>query len=123
MTEQDDRVADILRSLQERAKELNCLYRIEEIISAENISLDDAFSGVVEAIPPGWQYPNICVARIVLDGREYTFGDFRETEWMQTAAIRVYGEPVGALEVAYLEQMPLADEGPFLPATRWALEV
>ncbi len=122
MTEQDDRVSDILRSLQERAKELNCLYRIEEIISAEDISLDDVLAGAVEAIPPGWQYPNICVARIVLDGREYTFGDFCKTEWTQAATIHVYGEPVGALEVAYLEQMPTAEEGPFLKEERKLLQ-
>ena len=36
--------------------------------------------------------------------------------------IRVYGEPVGTLEVAYLEQMPQADEGPFLNEERKLLE-
>jgi pyruvate,water dikinase len=51
------------------------------------------------------------------------FGDFRDTKWMQRAAIRVYGEPVGTLfEVAYLEQMPQADEGPFLKEERKLLE-
>ncbi len=122
MTEQNDRVTDILRSLQERAKELNCLYRIEEIINAEDLTLDDVFRGVIDAIPPGWQYPDICVARIQFGDQGFAFGDFRETEWMQEAIIRVYGEPVGALEVAYLEQMPQADEGPFLKEERKLLE-
>ncbi len=122
MTEQDHRVADILRSLQERAKELNCLYRIEEIINAEDLTLDDVFRGVVDAIPCGWQYSAVSVARIRYNSQDYSFGDFSETEWMQKATIRVYGEPVGALEVAYLEQMPVADEGPFLKEERKLLE-
>ena len=122
MPDQDKRVADVLRSLQERAKELNCLYRVEEIINAEALTLDDVFRGVIDAVPPGWQYPNICVARIQYDNEDYTFGDFRQTEWIQKATICVYGEPVGRLEVAYLEQMPLADEGPFLKEERKLLE-
>ena len=122
MTEQDDRVADILRSLQERAKELNCLYRIEEIINAEELTLDEVFRGVVDAIPPGWQYADVCVARIRYDDEDYAFGDYRETEWTQSATIRVYGEPVGTLDVAYVQQMPLADEGPFLKEERKLLE-
>ncbi|WP_320046889.1 PEP/pyruvate-binding domain-containing protein [uncultured Ilyobacter sp.] len=122
MSEQHNRVDDILRSLQERAKELNCLYRIEEIINAEELSLEDVFQGVIEAIPPGWQYPNECVARITYDQQQYAFGDFRETAWMQKATIRVYGEPTGTLEVAYLEQMPQASEGPFLKEERKLLQ-
>ena len=122
MTEQENRVADILRSLQERAKELNCLYRIEEIINAEVLTLDEVFRGVIEAVSSGWQYPDVCVARIRYDNEDYTFGYFRETEWIQKASIRVYGKLVGTLEVAYTEPMPQADEGPFLKEERKLLE-
>lgn len=122
MSDQESRVADILRSLQERAKELNCLYRIEEIINAEELTLEEVFHGAIDAIPPGWQYPEICVARIRYEERTFALGDFRETEWMQRAAIKVYGEPVGTLEVAYIAQMPVADEGPFLKEERKLLE-
>ncbi|MBU0641534.1 MAG: nucleotidyltransferase domain-containing protein [Planctomycetes bacterium] len=122
MAEQDARVTEVLRTLQERAKELNCLYRVEEIISASELTLDEVFRGVLDAVPPGWQYPNICVARITHDNQTYAFGDFRETPWVQKATVRVYGEPVGTLEVAYLEQMPQVDEGPFLKEERRLLE-
>ncbi|MGD2109006.1 MAG: PEP/pyruvate-binding domain-containing protein [Phycisphaerae bacterium] len=122
MTEQDDRVADILRSLQERAKELNCLYRVEEVTNNDDLPLDQVFQGVIDAIPPGWQYPDISVARICHDGREHASTNFHETEWTQKATIRVYGQSAGTLEVAYLQQMPLADEGPFLKEERKLLE-
>jgi len=123
MTDHDDLVACILQSLHERAKELNCLYHVEGIINREDLSLEDVFRGVVEAIPPGWQYPAACAARIHYDNdKDYTSGDFRQTEWTQKASIRAYGKPIGTLEVAYLEQMPLADEGPFLKEERKLLE-
>lgn len=118
MPDQDNRVTDILRSLQERAKELNCLYCVEEIISAEDHTLDNVLRGVVEAVPSGCQYADVCVARIHYDNQDYTSRGFRETEWIQEATIRVYGETVGTLEVAYLEEMPPADEGPFLKEER-----
>ena len=122
MADQDDRVTDILRSLQERAKELNCLYRVEEIIDADDQSLDAVLRGVVEAIPPGWQYPDTCVAAVHYDDQTYASPGFRETRWIQRATIRVYGEPAGTLEVAYLEEMPFANEGPFLKEERKLLE-
>ena len=71
---------------------------------------------------PGWQYPDTCVARIQYDNKDYAFGDFRQTDWSQKATIRVYGEPVGDVEVAYLEQMPELDEGPFLKEERKLLQ-
>ena len=122
MVDPDQRVTDILRSLQERAKELNCLYRVEELTNDDALPLEGVLQGVVEAIPPGWQYPDICVARVSHEGRAVGLTNFRETEWMQRAPIRVYGEPVGVLEVGYIEQMPTADEGPFLTEERKLLE-
>jgi len=122
MMDQQNRVADILRSLQERAKELNCLYRVEEIISSEKLPLAEVLRDVVEVIPPGWQYPDICVARIRCNDQVWASKNFVESEWIQRAPIRAYGEPVGILEVAYLTQMPSADEGPFLKEERKLLE-
>jgi len=122
MTQDDYRVLDIVRSLQERAKELNCLYQVEEIASTAVLTLDEVLQGVIEAIPAGWQYPNVCTARITVDGNRLAADKFQETAWLQRAPIYAFGEPVGTLEVAYLEEMPQADEGPFLKEERKLLE-
>ena len=50
---------DLISFLQERAKELNCLYRIEEVLSKRDTDLDEVCRGIIEAIPPGWQYPQV----------------------------------------------------------------
>jgi predicted nucleotidyltransferase len=114
MTKQDDRVADILLALQERAKELSCLYRIEEIINREELSLEEVFGAVIEAIPPGWQYPDVCAARIEYNDTVFAPAGFEPTEWLQKAGIHVFGNAVGTVEVYYTEHMPAADHGPFL---------
>lgn len=107
-------IEELLESLQERAKELNCLYAVEEILNRTNIERDEVCRAVIEAIPPGWQYPEICRARIVLHGETFEPPDFRETSWAQHADIIVQGQRAGRLSVHYLDEAPPEDEGPFL---------
>lgn len=114
MTDRDRTVESIVRDLQERAKELNCLYAIDEITSRNDASLVAILRGVIAAIPAGWQYPDHCRARITYDKSTYESSGFVETPWMQTAPIKVQGESVGKLDVVYLEPLPQADDGPFL---------
>jgi len=122
MAEQDNRVAEILRSLQERAKELNCLYRVEEITNNADATLDEVLAHVIAVIPPGWQYPDVCAARVVVGETIHASPDFFTTDWSQRAPINVYGEPAGTIEVVYTQSMPQADEGPFLKEERKLLE-
>lgn len=109
---------EILDALEERAKELNCLYRIEELLSDSQKGLEDALQGIADAIPPGWQYPEVCQARVQLKHATRQTPGFVETAWIQKAAITVQDEPVGQIGVCYTEEMPRADEGPFLKEER-----
>ena len=56
----------LLEALQERAKELNCLYRVDEVLSRSEAQEDDVYRDLLEIIPPGWQYPVVCKARITM---------------------------------------------------------
>lgn len=114
MTGPDRPIERLLQSLQERAKELNCLYEVEQALSRPDLPLEQAFSRVVEAIPPGWQYPDVCSARIEYAGRSFASDDFRTTEWELCADITVQDEAVGRIRVCYLEERPREDSGPFL---------
>jgi hypothetical protein len=100
--------------LSERAKELNCLYKIEELLNRPDTNLSDICKGVIEAIPPGWQYPDVCIAKINLEGQACQSANFKETPWVQSADIKVQDKKVGTLSVSYTAEMPHADEGPFL---------
>lgn len=120
--EGDGAVQRILRDLQERAKELNCLYAVDELVTDESLPLPRIFDRLIEAIPPGWQYPEICQSRITIRGQTHASSGFRETPWTQTAQVRVRGEPVGTIEVSYTEPRPNADEGPFLKDERRLIE-
>ncbi|MBD3347979.1 MAG: pyruvate, phosphate dikinase [Candidatus Eisenbacteria bacterium] len=104
----------LLESLQERAKELNCLYHVEEALRTHENSLEDALESVIDAIPPGWQYPDICRARISVEGLDKRSEGFEATPWVLTSEISVQGRTVGSVEVYYLEGRPEEDQGPFL---------
>jgi hypothetical protein len=118
MPEQEERTRHILAALQERAKELNCLYAVDEILSRRGASTDDVAHQIIDAIPPGWQYPGICRARLTLNGAVYQPGAFVETPWRLFSDILVEGERVGEIAVYYAEARPDADEGPFLKEER-----
>jgi PAS domain S-box-containing protein len=104
--------------LGERIKELKCLFGISKLIERRDLSWGELFQGIVNLIPPAWQYPEITCARAILEGEEFRTENFRETNWRQTCIIAVHGEHIGAVEVFYLEERPETDEGPFLQEER-----
>jgi signal transduction histidine kinase len=105
-------------ALRERVKELTCLYSISQVAERQGISLGEIFQGIVELLPPAWQYSEITSGRIILDGRAYTTSGVQEDGQRQTADIVVNGERRGIIEVIYVEKKPELDEGPFLREER-----
>ena len=114
MTPKKRPINKLIESLKERAKELNCLYQIEEILSNHDVTLDDVCPRIIKVIPPGWQYSDVCQARIVIDGSVYCSPNFTETSWEQSTDIVVQGNKIGKLSIYYTTEMPNADDGPFL---------
>ena len=104
----------LLWALQERAKELSCIYQVEELLKDPETPLAEVLEGVVGAIPPGWQYPELCEARIRYQDEVFATPGFVATPWVQEEAIVVHDRVVGRLEVAYTAEVPPMDEGPFL---------
>ncbi len=108
-------------NLRKRNNELNCLYGISTLIETPDMSWHDIIQGTIDLIPAAWQYPEITVARVFVSGREFKTDAYRDTPWKQSSAITVYNEPVGILEVGYLEERPPSDEGPFQAEERYLL--
>jgi signal transduction histidine kinase len=105
-------------ALGERVKELNCLYTISNLVEKYPISLDYILRGIVDIIPPAWQYPEITSARITIGRQIYLTANFTETPWKQSSNIFVHTAREGSLDVYYLEERPKCGEGPFLKEER-----
>ncbi len=104
--------------LNERIKEMNCLYGVANLVDQENLPMEEIAQSIAEILPPAWQHSDVACARVILEGKEYKTPGFEETLWKQTADILVRGEKLGAVEVCYLKRKPVADEGPFLREER-----
>ncbi|MCX5806328.1 MAG: histidine kinase [Proteobacteria bacterium] len=105
-------------ALGERVKELNCLYTISNLVEKYPISLDRILRGIVDTIPPAWQYPEITCARISIGQQISLTANFTETPWKQSSDIIVHTVKEGSLDVYYLEDRPKCGEGPFLKEER-----
>jgi hypothetical protein len=113
---------DELWALRERAKELRCLYEVISALGRREELPQTAFARVLDALPPAWQYPEITTARIEYFGRTHALPGFVDTPWRQRAAISIWRTPVGAIEVHYTSEKPIAWEGPFLREERQLLD-
>jgi PAS domain S-box-containing protein len=102
------------RELDERVKELKCLYGMARLVETPDIDLGDILKGTVELIPPALQYTQIACARIILDDQEFQTEPFDETPWRLASDIRLKGDRKGVLEAFYVEERPELDEGPFM---------
>lgn len=105
-------------ALRERVKELTCLYGISRLVEQPDIALPRLLQGIVDLLPPAWLYPEIAQGRITLNGNIYSTPDFDKGVHRQTADVIVGGQKRGAVEVAYIEDKPELDEGPFLKEER-----
>jgi PAS domain S-box-containing protein len=104
--------------LDERVKELKCLYDISKLIERLDFSWEQVFQGIVGVIPSALQYPEVACARIVLENQTVETENFIETSWKIAKAIIVHGERIGYVEAGYVEERPEEADGPFLVEER-----
>lgn len=100
---------ELLESLNERAKELNCLYQTDEILKDYDSPLEVIFHKILEIIPPGWQFPEICEGRIVHNNIEYEREKFAKLQngaksCHQMTELFVDNKQVGKILVFYFVQ-------------------
>ena len=111
----------ILHDLGERVKELQLLHATARLLQTDR-PLDRALlEELVVLLPPAWQYPECCEARITYGDLEVSTPGWRHSAWKQSTSFAI-SEGRGLVEVVYLEERPAAAEGPFLLEERAALD-
>ena len=109
-------------TLQERVKEISCLYGIAQLLDSSEKDLDSLLQSVLKLIPPAWLYADIASARITFDERSHAMPDFTERRPVLKSDLWINGENRGAIEVTYTKDKPSLDEGPFLREERTLLD-
>lgn len=104
--------------LGERVKELTTIFVVNEILKDDRLKLDEVLEKIIGILPLGWQYPEICEARIVFDNKQYATKGYMEAPDKQSAAFTLQNGTTGTIEVVYTEARPHAVEGPFMQEER-----
>jgi len=117
----EEEIQRLIAERKERLKELTCINETTQIIR-ENRSIDEILSLITGILPKAWQYPEMTVARIWFEGKEYTSPGFREGDWRLSQKFETLDNRKGGIEVFYLQEFPELDEGPFLKEERQLID-
>lgn len=101
----------------ERRKELWGINRTTEILQTGN-PLEESLPKICAILPDSWQFPEHTVVRISYGKNVFESRGFRETPWRMIQTFEAPDHKRGNIEVFYLKQFPMADEGPFLREER-----
>ncbi len=106
------------RRLNERVKELSCLFDISEFVEKQGVSEEEICQETVNLVVQAMQYPEIACARIILHDQEFKTENFRETPLKFSEYIKINHKHVGVLEVSYVEEIPDFEMGLFIDEER-----
>lgn len=90
-----------LRVLEERVKELNCLYSIEEVLNNPNKNFHEICEQIIDIIPGGFQFKDDCKVKIVINDNVYVSEDFKPNQTMLIETIFEQTKEIGKILVAY----------------------
>ena len=87
--------------LQERIKELSCLYDIATILSKHQTSLGHTLSSLGEVIKKAWRFPEAAIPEITLENDYFQSGPIPQDSVFQMSEILVFGEVIGNIKIHY----------------------
>ena len=73
-------------------QQLNCLHRMEEILSDTDALLADICGRLLQVLPEGWRRPEDYGVRIVVEGERFDSPDFDDSNWSKTEDILTEGK-------------------------------
>jgi hypothetical protein len=103
-----------LLKLSERAKELECLHKVEEAIKTSGNSENGFFNKLLDIIPMGMQFSTVCEVRITYGDKIYKTDEYHDSRWMIRSELHLDNEPVGEIKVVYIQAVGQATEMQFL---------
>lgn len=104
--------------LNERVKELTVISMVNRLLQNESLSVDSLLQRIVEIIPKGWQFPEICQAQIVHGGKTYRSVNYKEPVVAISSAVHSIQDEHAILEVGYSVLHPVSDNDPFFVEER-----
>lgn len=105
----------LVNELHERAKELNCIYQIEELLNKFDSDIDLILKQMLSIIPSGFRFPDILHTKITLRGKVYKSEGYHDYGINFTADIIMREKKYGEIKICYSERIPEFENRAFLP--------
>ncbi len=102
-------------NLEERKKELKCLYLVDDLLKDRECHIESIFGSILDIIPPAWQFPENCRVKILFEGKAFAHYDYVDSQWFQTAELVVDDTVAGEIRVTYKKAVVSTPDWPFLP--------
>ena len=87
--------------LQERIKELSCLYDISSLLAKHEQDLDKTIGEIAGILQKAWRFSNEAIVEIELDNHSFQTAPVPKNTVFQTCEILVYKNLCGSLKVHY----------------------
>jgi|GEM_PF-3530586 len=98
----EDELRRRTRQLDERVRELDCLYAISTLVEEKGDAWEEIVRGVPELVVRSLRRPEIAVARVSYADRTFESGSFEQVVRTCGCRIKVDGRPEGKVEAGYL---------------------
>ncbi|MDH5477493.1 MAG: PAS domain S-box protein [Nitrospinota bacterium] len=113
----------LTENLDERIKELDCLYQVSAACSDPTKPLRSVINQVAGLLPAAFKYPNLTCVRVDVDGIVAMAGQSADPKFGIKAEVKVFGQVEGVVEVSYCQPTPHLDEGPFMKEEKHLIHV
>ena len=111
-----------LHDLNERIKELNCIYDLSKVLGAKGTTIEVACKKILEILPRSMQFPEITAVKVSMPKGTCASENFKDAAWLLVSDILVRGQIYGNIAIVYLEERPDSGIGPFLFEEKKLLE-
>jgi len=112
----------LLYDLQERRKELNCVYEFAQVLAQPYSSVDRLLEEAVRVTPGGFRYPELTVCCVTYRDRRVCSPNYVNTDLTLAEPLRIDGTEEGELRICLLGPPERVDETAFLPEEKPLLD-
>jgi signal transduction histidine kinase len=90
-------------NLIDQNKSLKCLYQITQVFENSEITEEEMFQAVADMLPPAFHFNEIAAAKVIIDEKVYTAGEFLDSKHKISEKIIVNETIRGKVEIVYHE--------------------
>lgn len=103
VTERTSELKKYSHHLNERVKELRCLYAVSELAKNPDLDIETLLNETLEALVKVSMHPENIGFRIICNRHDVHTANFKSSPWLRHAPINIYGKNVGHIDVCLLD--------------------